>query len=159
MSRKIEFGAGVAAGVLALLSFIVLLAVPFSVCTITLKTTTATCPPKDVRTGPLFQLADASTWIYLIVMLLLLLVGAGGAVAETRYGMRRGAIALWAGGVLAFMGCAFLAGPAGLFFLPALLALAIAGYSSIFQRRLARLAPPSPVVESNAQPGQSGNRS
>jgi hypothetical protein len=156
MSRKIEFGAGVAAGVLALIGVLALLFLPFPYCTVN---TTSTCPAKDVRTASLFQLADASIWIYLTVMLLFMLVGAGGAVAEARYGMRRGAIALWAGSILAFMGCALFAAGLGLFFLPALLALAIAGYGSIFQRRLARLAPSSSAIETNVQPGQSGNRS
>jgi hypothetical protein len=162
MSRKIEFGAGVAAGVLALLGIIVLLLVPINYCTVPLSKT-GTCPAGKVQTASVFHYlqlyADASIWIYLIVMLLLMLVGAGGAVTEARYGIRRGAIGLWAGGILAFMGCALFGTNLGLFFLPALLALAIASYASIFQRRLARLSPSSPAVESNAQPGQSGSRS
>ena len=162
MTRKIEFGAGVAAGVLALIGILALLFLPEPYCTVATTATNSSCPAGKLQTASLFHLLqlypNAFTWIYLFIMLVLLLAGAGGAVAEARYGMRRGAIALWAGGILAFMSCALFAGTAGLFFLPALLALAIAGYGSIFQRRLARQLPSASASETSAQTGQSGNR-
>src|SRR5262245_45273907 len=133
MPRKVELGAGIAAGVLAALVLLVLLLAPVvAYCAVPF---TRTCPAGQVRTTTLVQAhASFGTWLYLLSLLALLFVGAAGAVAEARFGRRRGALALWIAAVLAFMGCSFTAAGIGVLYAPAVFALALAGYASVLQR-------------------------
>jgi hypothetical protein len=133
MARKIEYGAGLAAMVLAVLGLVALLLAPFPFCTVPAG---SGCPAGHVRSVRLIEARlDSSVWIYVIGMSVFLLVGAIGALAESRYNWRAGGLMLWASAILAFMGCSIGAGGAlGLVYLPGLLALSVAGYASVFRR-------------------------
>ena len=133
MARRIEYGAGLAAMVLALLGLVALLLAPFPLCT---EPAVSGCPAGHVRTVRLIEARlDSSVWVYVIGMAIFLLAGASGAVAESRYNWRAGALLLWASAILAFMGCSIGAGGVlGLVYLPGVLALSVAGYASILRR-------------------------
>ncbi|HEU5440272.1 MAG TPA: hypothetical protein VFU88_13360 [Ktedonobacterales bacterium] len=142
MLRRVELGAGIAAGALAVLGFVALLFAPLPTCAVAVPSN-GKCPASAVRYATLTQLnLETGAWLYLLALVALLLVGAAGAIAEARFGQPRGAAALWVGLVLGFTACAFSALGAGLFFLPALLALALAGYASLLRRMRARRTSP-----------------
>ncbi|MGO8947615.1 MAG: hypothetical protein ACLQUY_08125 [Ktedonobacterales bacterium] len=134
MARKIEFGAGIAAAALAALGLVALLLAPLPFCTV--PTSVSRCPPGHIRSLRLIEARlDSSVWVYVIGMVVFLLAGAAGAIAEARYTWRAGALLLWAAAILAFMGCSIgAAGVLGLMYLPGVLALLLAGYASVLQR-------------------------
>jgi TIR domain len=133
MSRKIEFGAGIAAGVLGLATLVYLLFVPVPYCRVKLDKN-GNCPSNQIANATLPQLhLSASDWVLFSVMVLLLFAGAVGAIAETRFDRPRLAPALWVGAVLSIAACALL-GSLGPFYLGAVLAVSIAGYTSILPR-------------------------
>src|SRR5262245_19850298 len=123
MPRRVELGSGIAAAVLAALVLAALLFAPVvAYCAVSF---THTCPTGQLRTTTLVQAHTSfGTWLYLLVLLTLLFAGAAGAIAEARFGRRRGALALWIAAVLAFMGCSFTATGIGFLYAPAVLALA-----------------------------------
>src|SRR5579871_767136 len=94
------------------------------------------CPAKDVRSVRLVEAhLDSGVWVYVIGMAIFLLIGGAGAIAEARYRWRPGMLLLWAGAILAFIGCSIGAGGIiGLMYLPGLLALSLAGYASVYRR-------------------------
>jgi hypothetical protein len=140
MARRIEFGAGLAAIVLAVLGLVALLLAPFPLCTVP---ATSGCPAEHVRNVRLIEARlDSGVWVYVIGMAVFLLVGATGALAETRYNWRAGGLLLWASAILAFMGCSIGAGGVlGLVYLPGVLALSVAGYASVLRRLRRRPSP------------------
>src|SRR5262249_29685123 len=100
-------------------------------------------PAGQVRAATLVQAhASFGTWLYLLALLTLLLGGALGAIAEAKFGLRQGALALWVAALLAFMGCSFSATGIGLLYAPSVLALALAGYASVLQRMRERARTP-----------------
>lgn len=150
--RKVELGAGVGAAVIGVLTLLVLLFAPL----IAYCTTGAlhTCPAQAIQYQSLPQAgADIGVYGYLVGMALVVLAGAGGAIAEARYGLRGGIVPLWTGTIMAFMGCALAAQGIGLLYLPDVLALTLAAYASLMQRRTFirqqrdALAVPAPVGE------------
>jgi hypothetical protein len=136
-SRKVEFGAGIAAAVLGLATLVYLLFVPLPYCHVKLDQN-GNCPSKQLAYATLPQLnPPAGDWLLFIVMVLLLFAGAVGAIAEARFENARLVLALWAGAVLSIMACALL-GSLGPFYLGGVLAVSIAGYMSILPRMRSR---------------------
>ncbi|HEX5157503.1 MAG TPA: hypothetical protein VFW17_09835 [Ktedonobacterales bacterium] len=132
-ARRIEFGAGIAACVLGALAFAFLVFAPVvPVCTVAAA---QGCPAHAVRYESLAQApSGASTWLFVLAMLALSLVGGVGASVEARTGRRLAAIPLWVATALVFGGCALAAGGAGVVYLPSVLALGLAAYASILSR-------------------------
>ncbi len=145
MDRRIELGAGIGAAVLSFIGLIALMFAP--IITRCVSGQLHNCPQRDLRYESLMAQAhvDASVWIFIIGMLLVVLIGAAGAIAEAGFGLRGGIIPLWSGAIMTFVGCLIVQG-IGLFYFPAIIALAIAAASSLRrQRTLARPAPePTP---------------
>jgi len=133
MARRIEFGSGIAAAVLAIIGLVALLLAPFPFCSVP---SASGCPAGHVRYLRLIEAKlDSSVWVYVIGMVVFLLLGAAGAIGESHYAWRPGALLLWAAAILAFMGCSIGAGGLlGLMYLPAVLALSLSGYASVLQR-------------------------
>jgi len=155
---RIELGAGVAAALLALGAFTLLLFAPLiAYCSSSAPVSSAsspTCPTDAVRYTSLAHAgADAGTWLFLVVMLALTLLGAVGALGEARLGWRWSIWALWAGTLLAFAGCALGVRSVGAVYLPSTLALCLAAYAALLRRRAARPRP-SPPADA-AHPGNS----
>jgi hypothetical protein len=151
MARRVELGAGIAAAVLGIIGLIVLTFAP--IVAHCLSGPVQTCPQRDLRYESLVQIpVDFGIWGFIIGMLLVVLIGAAGAIAEARFGLRGGVIPLWSGAVMTIAGC-LIAQSIGLFYFPAILALAIAAIASlVHQRRLAR-TPPEPISgEAESQP-------
>lgn len=135
--RKVELGAGIAAGILSVIGVLVLLFGPLvSYCAYRVNDISQ-C--SAIRYTTLAHAGlSASGWGFTFGMLLVTLAAAAGAVGESRFGIRNGAVALWAGGALVLFGCALTAGTIGLFYLPSVLALGLATYASILCRMNAR---------------------
>jgi hypothetical protein len=154
MARRVELAAGVAAAVLDVLALLLLLFAPLvPACT---RAGAATCPPAAVRYVPLTQAAvSAAGWAYVLSVFALIVLAAVGAVSEAWTGWRWGAGLLWAGGVLAFAGCALGAGGVGLVYLPAVLAVCLAVYGSL-AGRLRAMQRGQPSVDDDARPSISG---
>jgi hypothetical protein len=133
MARRIEFAAGVAALALDILALLLLLLAPIiPVCP---RAGTTTCPAASVRYVSLPQANISATgWLYVLGLFALLLIAAIGALAETRLNADWGAWTLWAGGILAFGGCALGAGGVGVVYLPPTLAICLAAFGSISGR-------------------------
>ena len=130
MTRRIVLAAGIAAAVLDVGALLLLLLAPLlPVCNIK---GLASCPVSSVRYVPLLQ-AGVSTagLVYVFSLFVFILAAAVGALAEARMGARWGAWVLWAAGVLAFAACALGAGGVGLVYLPAVLAVCLAAYTSV----------------------------
>ncbi len=153
MDRRIELGAGIGAAVLGFIGLIALMFAP--IITRCVSGQVHNCPQRDLRYESLMAQAhvDASVWIFIIGMLLVVLIGAAGAIAEAGFGLRGGMIPLWSGAIMAFAGCLIVQG-IGLFYFPAIIALAVAAASSFRrQRTLARPAPePIPDEATSGEP-------
>lgn len=131
--RRVELGAGVAAGVLSIIGVLVLFFGPLVSYCAHRANRLSQCT--DVRYTSLAQAGlSASGWIIIVGLLLITLAAAAGAIGESRFGIREGALVLWAGGALVLLGCALTAGNIGIFFLPSVLALGLATYASILRR-------------------------
>jgi hypothetical protein len=128
MVRRVQLGAGIAAGILGMVSLAVLLFAPL----VPYCRTTTPLPCASVRYDSLLHLGmDTALRTYLLGMLGLLLVGAGCAIAEARGGQRGTRAALWIVTVLALAGSAYTVHGPGLLFLPAVLVLCLANYASL----------------------------
>ena len=146
--RRIEFGAGLAAALLSVSALLLLLFTPLiaycAVSTAPGGATTGVCPAQKTRYTSLLHVGvSGPTWAFLLGMLVVTLAGAVGAMGEARFGWRWGAFALWIGALLAFGGCALALRGVGALYLPTILALLLAAYVSILQRRRARSSVPS----------------
>lgn len=151
MERRVELGAGIGAAILGIIGLIGLMFAPIiAQCA---SGQVRNCPQRNIRYESLLHVqADASVWVFIVGMLLLVLIGAAGAIAETRFGLRGGAIPLWSGVIMAIAGCLIVQG-IGLFYFPAILALAVAAAASLMrQRALARSAPESVADDAETQP-------
>ncbi len=128
MVRRVQLGAGIAAGISGMVSLAMLLFAPL----VPYCRTTTPLPCATVRYESLFHLGmDTALRMYLLGMLGLLLVGAGCAIAEARGGQRGTRTALWIVTVLALAGSATTVHGPGLLFLPAVLVLCLANYASL----------------------------
>ncbi|HLZ24835.1 MAG TPA: hypothetical protein VKQ30_22165 [Ktedonobacterales bacterium] len=131
--RKIELGAGLAAGILSVIGMLVLLFGPLVSYCADRGSTLRQCT--SIRYTSLASAGlTASGWAFTVGMFVAVLAAAAGAVGESRFGIRNGAILLWAGGALVLFGCALTAGNIGLFYLPSVLALGLATYASVLRR-------------------------
>jgi hypothetical protein len=130
--RRIEFGAGVAACALGILTFFFVLFAPLvPVC----ASPAQPCPSGAPRYVAVIHSApDASTWLFLLAMLALALAGGLGAITEARTARRAAAIPLWGAAALALGVCGFAVGGVGLIYLPSVLALTLAAYASVLSR-------------------------
>ncbi len=151
MIRRIEYAAGASSGVLALLTLINVLFVPF-VCTVTLDSQ-GKCPSHSYQTFAQAG-APASFWILVVSVLLLIGSGAAAAVAETRFNRPQYAPVLWAGAVLSLAACTFSLGALGPFYLASVVALAAAAYASMLTRVRARREMMQPPPQDAASPGE-----
>jgi hypothetical protein len=134
MARRVEVGAGVAAAALSLVALAVVLLAPIApICRVPL-TASGRCPVAVRFVNLLHVSLPAGVWVYIFAMVIVPLAGAAGAVLDGELGQRRGVLLLWGGAVLAFAGCAMSALSLGLFYLPAVLALLIAGYAAVLRR-------------------------
>lgn len=131
--RRVELGGGIAAGILSVIGLLVLLFGPLvSYCGYRVNDLSQ-C--SDIRYTSLAHAGmTPGIWGITFGMLAFILAAAAGAIGESRFGLRNGAVVLWAGGALVLFGCVLTAGTIGLFYLPALLALGLATYASILRR-------------------------
>lgn len=148
--RRVELGAGIAAGILSIIGVLVLLFGPLvSYCAYRVNNLSQCA---DVRYTSLAQAGLSATgWIFTVGLLLITLAAAAGAIGESRFGLRQGALALWTGGALVLLGCALTASTIGIFYLPSVLALGLATYASVLCRMSERQratpeAPASPTA-------------
>jgi hypothetical protein len=161
MARRIELGAGIASGVLALLALALLLFTPLvPTCTrpgeCPANTTPAYVPLPQTHLG-----ADA--WALIIAPALLTVIGAAGAISDARYGTHRalgahaGTVSLGVAASLMFLLCALgSAGVVGVVYFPATLALALAAYGAFLARSSPRSSARAPAAPSapDDTPGQ-----
>lgn len=133
MERRLELGAGIGAVVLGVIGVLGLMFAPIlAQCT---SGQVRGCPQHNIRYASLVQVhADVSVWIFIIGMLVVVLIGAAGAIAEAGFRLRGGVIPLWSGAVMAIAGCLIVQG-IGIFYFPAILALAVAAGSSLMRQR------------------------
>lgn len=138
MARKVELGAGIAAGILSILALVVILFAPIvSYCTV--HAPLNRCPSGDLRSASLLHIGlDFGAWSYLVGMAVVIVTAAAVAIAEVRYGRHGGAVLLWVGALIAFGGCTLTASGIGIFYLPSVLAVCLAAYASILPRFIAR---------------------
>jgi hypothetical protein len=155
MERKVELGAGIGAAVLGVVGLIALLFAPIIARCV--SGPVQNCPQRDLRYTSLLQVhVDIAVWAIIIGLLLLVLIGAAGAVAEARFGFRGGAIPLWSATIMTLAGCLFVQG-IGLFFFPAILALTAAAITSMRRMRgLARSEREPTPHEAESQPDREG---
>ncbi len=146
MDRRIELGAGIGAAVLSFIGLIALMFAP--IITRCASGQVRNCPQRDIRYESLMAQAhvDASVWIVIIGMLLVVLIGAAGAIAEAGFGLRGGMIPLWSGAIITFAGCLIVQG-IGLFYFPAIIALAIAAGASLRRQRILARQVPEPTPD------------
>lgn len=151
MVRRMEFAAAVAAIVLDVLALAILLFAPLVSYCADHNGIHRTCEnvayTNIVHTG-----LEPGGWAFLIGMFLTLLIAAIGAILESRLGWRAGIAFLWAGGVLALAGCVIASTGIGVFYLPAILAVALATYASIFTRIRQRRAADSNMETTGTEP-------
>jgi len=135
-ARRIEFGAGIAAGALSVLAFVFVVFAPVvPVCAAAAQR----CPEGAPRyTAVVHASPGAGVWLFVLAMFALSLAGALAAVVEARAGRRGAALPLWAATVLIFGGCTLAASGVGVIYLPSVLALGLAAYASILSRLSAR---------------------
>jgi hypothetical protein len=152
--RRTELGAGVAAAVLSAVTLAAVMLLPL----------VALCPgavrdghcPFSVRYVSLLAAGgrvDVSVWLYVGAMMAVAVAGALGAILDGGFGWNTALPALWGGTGLAVVGCVFFSvqgSVLGPFFLPPVLALAIAAYAA-YVRRARR--PPRPAGERADTPG------
>jgi hypothetical protein len=140
MARRVELGAGIAAGVLSITALLMLLFAPL----VPYCPHAGDAPCAHVRYASLLQTGlDTAGWAYLLGMVALLLIGSAGAIVEARKGLSLAAVPVWIVALLAFGGCAFAARGAGLVYMPAVLALCLAAFASLLQRMRAWSADPA----------------
>lgn len=133
MGRRIEFGAGVAAIVLALLAALLLLFAPLvPYC----DPGAHTCVASELRYRSLLQShVGAGDVMLALAPAVIVIVGGAGAIVDARRGGRAGLVAL---GVTLFLGlivCVLGATGLGVVYLPAILGLGLAGYGAYLHRR------------------------
>jgi hypothetical protein len=151
MARRAQLGAGIAAGIFAVVGLLVLLFAPIVPGCLVRVSFTDHCPPHALRYVALPQAnLGADAWALLVGLLLVLLASAAGAIWDAHTGHRLALPLLWAGTVLAFAACSLASrGLVGLAYLPAVLALCLAACASLARRQLVRPLP-SPVESPDA---------
>jgi hypothetical protein len=132
MGRRIELGAGIAAWALSVLGLALLLFAPL----VPTCFGPAACPANTPAYVPLPQThLGADAWVLVIAPALLTVIGAAGAIADARYGVRAGTVPLGVAAGLVLLLCALgSAGVVGVVYFPATLALALAAYGAFLAR-------------------------
>lgn len=150
--RRAERGAAVATAVLAIAAGLIVLFAPLvAYCAVPLAH--GACPAGALRTE---SLRSASTggdvWAYLVAMLLVLLIGAGGAARDAARAWRPGAAFVAVAAVLALVGFVVGAGTVlGLIFLPPVLGVVFASFAAVMRRRAARVGTSGAEARSQAE--------
>jgi hypothetical protein len=136
IGRDIELGAGIAAGVLALLALALLLLAPLlPYCAVAARP----CPTGAVRyTALAHAQLSAGAWALVLAPCAIVLAGAAGALAEARFRRRAGIIPLGIATALGLLLCVLGLSGVGIVYLPAILALALATYGAMLHRRRPR---------------------
>lgn len=147
---RLELGAGAAAAVMGLLTPPIALLLPiYNRCAAPL-TIRGACPGHKSTTVSLMAThPDGGVWALLVVLLLLTLAGAAGAILDANKRLEphgrlvAGAemLLLWGATLLVFAACASGSrGPLGVLYLPSTLALLLAAYVALLRRLAARHA-------------------
>jgi hypothetical protein len=132
MGRRIEFGAGVATIVLALLVALLLLFAPLvPYC----DSVSQACAASELRYRSLLQShVGAGDFALALLPVVIALVGGAGAIVDARRGGRAGLVALGAALFLGLIVCVLGATGLGVVYLPAILGLGLAGYGAYLRR-------------------------
>ena len=161
MARRVELGAGLAAAVLSVLTLAILLIAPI-VPTCSAPVVAGRCPGtlRYLTLAQAGRQVDASVWLYIIIMAVVTLAGAVGAVLHAVRGWRRGVWLLWPAALLTFAACAIVGaqgGALGLYFLPPTFSLALAAAAAFAARQgWARRAPAAEGGQPPGEPGPAG---
>jgi hypothetical protein len=133
MGRRIEFGAGVATIILALLAALLLLFAPLiTYCPIAAHV----CMASELRYRSLLQSnLGAGGWALTLLPAIVALVGGVGAILDARAGGRAGLVALGAALFLGLVFCVLGVTGLGIVYLPAILGLGLASYGAYRHRR------------------------
>ena len=135
MGRRIEFGAGVATIILALLAVLLLLFAPLiPYCPIA----SHTCVASELRYRSLPQSnLSVGGWALALLPAIVALVGGVGAILDARTSGRVGLVALGAALFLGLIFCVLGVAGLGIVYLPAVLGLGLAIYGAYLHRRSA----------------------
>jgi hypothetical protein len=133
MGRRIEFGAGVAAIILALPAALLLLFAPLiPYCPIA----SHTCAASELRYRSLLQSnLSAVGWALVLLPAIVALAGGVGAILDTRMSGRAGLFTLGAALFLGLIFCVLGVTGVGIVYLPAILGLGLASYGAYLRRR------------------------
>ena len=87
LAGRVEFAAGLVAGVLGVAGLLVLMFVPIPVCTVPAS---HGCPAADLRAATLFSAgAETGIWLFLTAMMIALLTGDAAQAGSTPVRRRR----------------------------------------------------------------------
>lgn len=133
MGRRIEFGAGVATIILALLAALLLLFAPLiPYCPIA----SHTCVASELHYRSLLQSnLGAGEWALAMLPAIVALVGGVGAILDARTTGRAGLVALGSALFLGLIFCVLGLTGLGVVYLPAILGLGLAIYGAYLHRR------------------------
>jgi hypothetical protein len=133
MGRRIEFAAGLATIILALLAALLLLFAPLiPYCALA----THTCAASETRYRSLLQSGlGAGGWALALLPAIVALAGGVGAIRDTRSQGRIGLVTLGAALFLGLIFCALGATGLGIVYLPAILGVGLASYGAYLRRR------------------------
>ena len=133
MPARIEFAASIAALVLDFFALLALLLGPVVPYCRDSGSGMASC--RSVAYTSLLRTGlDPAAWLFILGMFALILIAAGGGIAESQMHIAAGGIPLLAAGGLSTLGCLIASTGLGMFYLPALLAIGLAGYGSVLAR-------------------------
>jgi hypothetical protein len=148
MGRRIEFGAGVATIVLALLAALLLLFAPLiPYCPIAAHM----CAASETRYRSLLQSGlGAGDWALALLPAVVAVGGGIGAILDTRTSGRIGLLTLGAALFLGLIFCVLGATGLGIVYLPAILGLGLASYGAYLRRRPSGAPPEGDASEGGA---------
>jgi hypothetical protein len=141
MGRRIEFGAGVATIVLALLAALLLLFAPLiPYCPVAAHV----CAASETRYRSLLQSGlGVGDWALALLPAIVALAGGVGAILDTRSSGRIGLLTLGAALFLGLIFCVLGATGLGIVYLPAILGLGLASYGAYLRRHTSGAPPES----------------
>lgn len=155
MLRRIELGAGVASGVLAVLGFAMILFAPLvPYCA---EPGVLRCPAANVRyTSAVRAGLTGGAWALTLLLLAIILLGTLGTLVDVSARRAWGIVLLWPSAIFTFAICAYAAGGVGIIYLPAVLGVGLATYVSVLarirERRAAAAPPETPAARPASQP-------